>query len=892
MRRLIVIAASIVTAIALSASPVPAARAQSGWTHIFNFRSGQQGWTLYDPECFPVVPGQWSGAWIAQDTQGWSSCGNGVRYTMFIIALELPEAIEINHLEMHYDYTMGSNPGSGDGLSLGAGPWAFNQFRMNAQGTNVLYSVDQSWTSDKFYITAIASGVYHGGSDPGGNLALYDLTISGPTGDDPFPPSTTDGPYKPVSQADILSLDGALNQFVTTAKNANVHNAVPGQVAIVQNDGPNSNRIVVIGLDGSTSTYTKLKTINAQVGDNVLAGCVLGIAQDNANTSPQGGQIGFVSTASPAGNWPTEWDDSPINTPCNADLFKTLSCLNLNPNFADNGANWNSTPYGVSFANGEFSIGPGATIYQDIPGLDPEEAYYVTLYASAPYVPAETNLEVDIGEANSTLHIAPNQNNQFIKVQTQALTLGNPDFAPDIYQLIIKNPPSPANVTMPPVRVKFACVSTTDPVKAPDACYFDDPKFGADSWEKDGGATYTAGDSGFNAGSAFGGATGYYTIPAEDDIFHAVSISAFSNHAANYTITIDAAAGAGAPIIPPSGRLDVFIRDSDTGELLLDIGTIDLPGLYTTGHFTLPFTLDVSDTYTGDLVIKNISDDITSPGWPVRVYGACLNVEGGIWPGYDNADITGNLFNQDCQRAIIPDAAPSTTEITSWDIEGLGNWLSRLGQWMISWVQYGWGLIHYLIFCILFGIINGVWSTVLGFVKGFALFGVWLGMVISVIAEWARDGFRFLFGGLIASLIPIANTIIGWLLSLPFIQTILDTLSIAGIWLTGFIDLILAILNLFSMGMQMLGAMFALFGSAWQSLITALQASSTYTFTFPDCSNPADPLWDTCIGLETVNFFVQEIPMITIFGTLAAVAVGWRQIQSAWDEVDEALRML
>lgn len=687
---------------------------------------------------------------------------------------------------------------------------------------------------------------------------LNTISISIDAETDPFEGGgVLEGPFKPVSGFDLVDLL-AENSIAITRPNANIHAITGGQIVYVNKNALDRWSVGVLP-EGSTDvadaiTYSNLQNLNGELWDMVTAGCVLGMAAQtfNQEQDPASGELQLTAPEEILEDWP-DYPDSPTDEPCDAAKFMTENCLNLNPNFALGADNWHQT-FGVTWEAGAVVLAPGAAIYQDIPALDIETPYYLTLYASAPHVPAPTVLDVSIGGTDITLTIPSSANDQYAKVVSPAITLIEPDFDPELFRLAIQYPQSPANVTMPPIKIRFACLATTEATTAPGDCYFDDPDLTADNWTGTGATEY-------RSPASLSGTSGAYVIPAGEEIYRDVSISAFVDADTEFRLLTKTKAQS----LVLGGRWHAWIRDPDTEDVIAEIGEWDILPVIVTVRVE-SFTLTEGTSAIGELVIKNVSDEISEdPGWTQEIYKACLQVEGGIWPGYDNAD-TGVIIPVDCELCFPPG------DVGELSVESL------LG-WVVQWLGFGWCYLGYILKCLIYGLVNSVWQTILNFMAGFALFGKWVGMVVTAVAFWARDGFRFGFNGMIASLIPIANQVLSWLLNMPLVQTALDTLAIAGIWIGGLFALINNVISLILLGLQFIGALLNLIGVAWSAFLAALSAAPSTDFPFPDCTDSGSPLYHACIPLDVTNFLVTRIPTLLLLINVAVFSVFWRQLR-------------
>lgn len=857
--------------------------AQGGWSHTFDFQQSQGGFTIVNRDDWTSggCPGQAdSGAYTpgvgfySTDTGEPNHCGAGGYLNEVIISYELSEPVHLTHVSITYDWTdppafieskiVGGNSIEVGGILGGSPPPA-----PTVRGSNVTFAQDINFTPSIIVLTGM---MWRDSTPVGGYIRFMSLTLSGDTGDDPFPPEENNY-YRPMSSPDVALVEDNNRTVWANKENPNVHSITGGTIySTTHITFGGSSWTVKIAPPGATTeadviTYNGLQSVNGKVGDSISAGCVLGLAVSKPIHDGSQFSVGKITLAGPDNiidNWP-DFPDSPTDEPCDAGNLQTTNCINLNPNFADKAREWNIEGEGY-VSPGGVTLNPDASIYQDV-NLDSADPYKVTIGATIVGAEAGTDFHVTVGQADSTVHLNISIPGEFVTIQTQVLSIGQADYAPNKYRLRITNQPAIGNFETKAL-IHFVCIGTETPQVAPGACYFskEASNMQVDDWEKDENVTYNKPFLSILAGS--------YTIPATEAIWHNIDISAWENQDTGFSLHVRSTPGAGTPLIGPYGRWHAFIRDPVNQDVLVDIGTWDTMAVIVTAKRS-DFTLTQGEHIVGDLVIQNITDEITSPGWSMNIEQACLMVDGGVWPGYANTD-TGSLFNANCIVPSTPNAPP--------DLE-----VESLLGWVVAWLQFGWSWLGFILQCIIYGAINTIYAAILAFMAGLALFGVWVGLVISALAAWAGDGLRFFFGNLIAGLIPIANLIIAWLFSLPFIQSLVDAVGLALIWLQALFDVVVGILNLFLLAVQLIGAMLNLIGVGWNAFLAALNGTSSVTFPFPDCTNPSTPFYDACIPLDVANFFFGQVPMAAAVINAIAFSVAWRSMKKTLARAQEAL---
>jgi len=641
--------------------------------------------------------------------------------------------------------------------------------------------------------------------------------------------------FRPLHDADQVDeeVSGPL-YLISTNAGARVFAISDG---IIQSVFHNANGYAVqLLVNGATLvTYSELSATFAEPGDSVEGGCVLGyVRQAGPEAEVNTGQF-LYQHDSDLGDW-HDYAESLSTTPCGQE---DSNCINANPEMNGDQSGWltrfNS---GGSFNQGDDSVksivGAGMLYQPDIVA-DFEATYFVTLVVALN--PPATNGEVRVWfggtETRLPIHTV---GSEFVTITTLGFSTG---FAgPTEFRLYNGSSNSPT------VRVTFACLHLGDAVIAPPPCYFDDALINADSFETEGGATFETG---------FLGQGGQYRIPPTGAIRSPINIEATTDADSDFTLTI---AGTG-----PDGPAEVTasIVDSDTDDELQAIGEYIFP-LLLWGNVKREFTLEASSSLDGDLYIENTGDE------DVVIGSVCLSSNSGSWPGYENTDATSHdILALDCTECNFPE---SLIDVVAWV-----NWLGCL--------------FNYLVRCLLYGLINNIWATASAILSGVALFGLWLGRAISIIADWAWRAAGRLLATLLSSAIPLINAILAWLLTLPFVQSLLDTTAIIRIWVEGIFTLITNVLLLFGRTIQFIYVLFNTFGIAWAAFFNALSASPEVTVVLPDCNDSGSPFYDACLVFDILNFLLAAVPAMGLLGAALVVKIGWNRMRKAFKGLEE-----
>jgi hypothetical protein len=623
--------------------------------------------------------------------------------------------------------------------------------------------------------------------------------------------------YRPVRTDDTVAdvTDGLFSTLATTA-GARTFAIDDGTIVAIYHESTGY-RVILVVNDVDPVQYSNLEVVFASIGDVVEGGCVLGYAGPPPPGELDG--LGYIKYQHDADL--TDWHDygeSLSNTPCN----QNSNCLNVNPEFNDNNTGW-LTRFAIadSLNSGEDSIimlPPGGQIYQPGFQVDMGDTYYITLAIGVAGIQTHGSVNVWIGGTEATLPINVTDN-EFITVTTLGLS---PAWNGES-ELRIHNSDN-NNSTL---KITFACLHLGDAVIAPPACYFEDEDLTTDSFETEGGATFED--------SIFG--IGRYSIPAGGAIRSPVDISAFADADTDFTLRVTAAA--------PDGETDVTASIVDTGteDEIQAIGNYAYASLLW-ADISRTFTVPDSTHLVGDLYIENTGDET------VLISALCLSSDTGVWPGYENPDYANsNLLPITCTACTFPE---SLIDVVAWL-----NWLGCV--------------LNYLIYCLLYTLVNNIWSTIIAVGTGLGLLGRWLSAAITVVAIWAWSAAGRLLAALIGSLIPIVNAILAWLFAQPFFQTILDAISIVGLWLDAVFDFIALIRNFIILAFNYGIAILLIVINTYTAFYVAISSPATYHI-FPDCSDTGGALYDMCLGFDIMAFIFDQLPMALVFiGLLGAL---------------------
>lgn len=624
--------------------------------------------------------------------------------------------------------------------------------------------------------------------------------------------------FRPVHEDDQVDEAASGDLYVITT-NAGVR-VYAIDDAVVQTVLHNADGYFVrLLVNGTTQIiYSKLSATFAEPGDTIQGGCVLGyVSQAGPEAQVDTGQVAYQHD-SDLGDW-HDYPESLSTTPCGQE---TTNCLNTNPEMNTDEAGWltrfNS---GGSFNQGDDSVkslvGAGM-LYQPGLAVDFSATYFVTLIVALQPPATDGEIRVWFGGTETRLPIHT-LGPEFVTLTTLGFSTafeGTSEFR--IYN---------SSSNSPTIRVTFACLHVGDAVIAPPSCYFEDALLNSDSFETEGGATFETGLLG----------QGQYTLEPGDAIRAPVHIEGFSDADADFTLAITGAGSDGEAEITAS------IVDSDTDDELQAIGSYTFP-LLLWATFNRQFTVDQAESLDGDLYIENTGAET------VLIGSICLSSNAGVWPGYDNAD-AGNhdILAVDCQECQFPE---SLVDVVAWL-----NWLGCM--------------INYLIRCLLYSVVNNIWATVSAVLSGLGLLGLWLGRAIVIVATWAWAAAGRLLAALVSSLIPIVNAVLAWLFTQPFFLTILDAISIVGLWLAAIFDFITLVRNFIVLAFNYGIAILLIVVNTYSAFYAAVSSPATYHI-FPDCTDPGGALYDMCLGFDIMAFIFDQLPMALVFlGLLGAL---------------------
>lgn len=625
--------------------------------------------------------------------------------------------------------------------------------------------------------------------------------------------------FRPVHEAETVDEDSSGDLYViTTDAGVRVYAIDDGVIQTVLHNA--DGYYVRLLVNGTTPViYSKLSATFAEVGDTIEGGCVLGyVSQAGPEAQVDTGQFAYQHDPD-LGDW-HDYEESLSTLPCGQE---EANCINANPEMNTDEPGWltrfNS---GGSFNQGDDSlrsiVGAGM-LYQPGLAVDFEATYFVTVVVALQ--PPATNGEIRVWFGGTETRIPLHTIGPEFVTRT---TLGFSTAFDGLSEFRIYN----ANSNSPTVRITFACLHQGDAVIAPPQCYFEDGLINSDSFETEGGATFETG---------FLGQGGQYSLPPGGAIRSPVHIEATTDADSDFTLTISGTGPDGA------AEATASIVDSDTDDELQAIGTYIFP-LVLWGTIKREFTLEASTALDGDLYIENTGDE------DLLIGSLCLSSNSGSWAGYDNPDAADHsILPVDCTECNFPD---SLIDVVAWV-----NWLGCL--------------FNYLIRCLLYGLVNNIWATASAILSGIGLFGLWLGRAISIIAVWAWGAAGRLLAALISSLIPIVNAVLAWLFAQPFFRTILDAISIIGIWITAvwsYIELVRDFIStVFNYGIAIL----SIIANTYVTFYTALNSPASYHI-IPDCSDTGAPLYHLCLVFDIMIFFFDQVPMALVFmGLLAAL---------------------
>jgi len=638
------------------------------------------------------------------------------------------------------------------------------------------------------------------------------------------------GVVRPVLEVDVvdeLDIPGLPDDAypILTQASARVFAVSDAVVGDVIHDSNGYFVALIIGED--IVYYSSLSSVFATAGMEIHAGCVLGYTSVPPPGSPTGTGYFLYTHDEDLTDW-HDWSDSLSNAPCDQ---PDSNCINPNPDFNSNGLGWFSRnqPGTVYLQGSDSWIGVTyqGQIYQTGFNVAVEDTYYVTLVVNVGGAAHTGAAVVTIGGTSSTIPINT-FGAEFVSVTSPALSPA----VTGVSEFQISNNFAKGH----DLRITFACLHVGDVKVAPPLCYFADAELITDSFETEGGATFEE--------SVLG--AGRYSIPAGGVIRSPVDITAYADEDKDFTLAIQAAA--------PDGATDVTasIVDSDTDDELQAIGNYAYSSILWV-NLTKTFTVPSSTSLVGDLYIENTGDET------VLISSLCMSPVDRVWAGYENPDHAGGLLPTNCEECALPESFVD----------------------VVAWLNYLACVFRYLIYCLLYQLVNTIWDTLVAVGSGLGLLGRWMSRNVSILAVWLWAAMGRILASLLGNAIPLLNAILAWLLTLPFVRDVLDSLAIVDIWVDGIFTLINNIFILFGRTIQFIYVLFNTFGIAWTAFFDALSASPEITVVLPDCTDPETPFYDACLVFDVLNYVLAAVPALGLLGAALVVKISWNRIRQA-----------
>jgi hypothetical protein len=849
MRTVRIATIALIVALLATLLTAPGQALAASWTYSTDFTAGfPVGWVDMQGACEEDASGVTNVRPAVASGFGDGHVLSSQYGRKLAVYLEFDEPVTVTHLGLIADL------GSGDSTSNYVAITACEDDRVTTHvvyagdTTQVTIDEDVSW-ADVLSIgifTAPASGVgacmidaeAGFGTTPPCHYAWVDeFTVTVDATDNPFDGigggEGADSLLRPVRTADTLEVDETTDvSFITAIADSDVHAAADGVITAVLATG--GAYMVTVESTDYSARYSNLANIYGQIGDEIVAGCVLGRVGGQM-FDPTGdyemtiGQIGFRindDLGDPLA-WQA-WPDPTGVSACADQFYTGANCLTADPLLDGGAARWATDGYQ---GDGTVILDPGETLRQSLV-LTANTDYYLTViattYASqfqagAPPVPEPSVITVTLGDTADILHFSPKDVGNLAVDEIGPLTVTTPDQPPDVYNLVLTVP----NYSEP-VLITFVCLHTGTVLIEPEACYLADHDF-------------ATGDAAWTLST---GAIGNYpvemsvTLPQDEYISQPMLLTAYDEADAEYYLRVIARTNPWELAITYNDWLPYLSGDYETTlTVTYDVASVPVETL---GEFTIlnvlfwnphqsTFTIPDDETWDGDLVATNTSAAVRH----LDIGSICIEPVSGVWPGFENAD---SQTPTECPRPIMP------------------------GSFVITeWIAYAVGWLTYLWYCIIAQLWNGLLVGVGAMVAGLGMLGRWLGSLVSLTVAFAAG---LIAGGLQAILNSLASllaVIWGALAALPLFRLGLDLLGFLFAGLGLLAAVIQSLLGLLVGIANFIAAATAMLIGSFSALIGFINSASAPDVGMPNCGNPSDPLIGICYGVVAV------IQAMTIF---------------------------
>lgn len=670
------------------------------------------------------------------------------------------------------------------------------------------------------------------------------------------------GPVQPIAEELQTSADvpraingdviGASTIYATTEGSSltgvvSVYSPIESTVVFVS-EYPPFRVDLVAQVDGDTwrISVSNLDNVFVLPGDKVDGNCIIGYAgvspEESFPISPDKAILYEIVNFGE-----TQFEDwtlhsNPDGTAICGSLAEDQSCINNNPELANQAAGWtlNRGLSGASPTAYPDVLLPGTTSISQFLELDPDTEYYATVSIAA--TEAFALFDVTVGdvtlseEFNADLIGEPPVFGTHVgEYRTFLLGPFEPteaDLVPNLYNFEISNP-----LLHKTIKVGFACLHELDtsPISDHGLCYFEGL-----------GDFTTTGD---NKNDALGNPY----IRLYDDEFMAanITLSGYEDEDATYYVLVNAwpyfLDGTGEP-----ATVTYLYLSFDDGT---EYATINSHGLEPDIRAQVSYTIVIpaGEEITADLTITHTQDDATDSQL-VDVSRVCLVPAKGYYPGFEPEPES----EADCPAVLAPEFNIAEPFQSLW----------RGGIWI-------WDSLKVFLLCIIPREVNRVIDAIAGIPLWIRSVGLWLGAVIQVAAEWLFDLLDYVVSTVILGLDDLIDLIWGAFIGIPIVQQFYDQLSFTQLWaaVVGIIvDLVFELMSRAFFAIASLTSMIRVF---YIALRFGYNNASVPELDIPLCDgiDPDTIGYAFCAGLDLTDYGLAAFPVAQVFIVIAIGSV-------------------
>jgi hypothetical protein len=685
-------------------------------------------------------------------------------------------------------------------------------------------------------------------------------------GEEP-PPVPEEEFYRPIQTDDTLEVEiNGINplqgwgDIITSDLEAPVYATMDGIVAEIDRD---AGHVVLYSEkeEGNfTAVYSNMSAIYVSVGDEITAGCVLGLAGEPEWDTKED----YLQRYSQIGFWlyrdvseTVEWEDfaDPAGYTMCGGSYKLPHCYNNNPSFSDYGVGWwfynslgMSTLYGQLLPDSAI-LGFHDYLWQQII-LDNESDYYLTLVTTAvDPISVGDSVPISIILGDDQIDFALTLTHTQSYIQIGPFDIYEPDVAPDIFNLRLEN--------MDPdfgIEIDFACLHAPEGTGQPGVCYFVNYDFN----QPEPGYGWTlAGDAEWV--NYF--PTGALRIPIDGSASQSVTLYSYETEDVTYDFTITGRNYHAEPVGILS-QIDVEFEDYSDSFAFAD------PVF--TRTYSSEITVPAGETWD-DLFVLTGSDE-GDEGVATTVTMVCIEPQSGIWPGFDDYYMPFHILPY-CQACLGPNLEEI---INAADFESpIQRWLWIIAQAFAHTTAWLGCHIANLWFCYILDFVKKLVRGIYSIGTGLGYLGRWLAVLFSFLGKVLRLLTTNAINGLLQALAAMLSALWNVFANLSPISLLFDALSVAGHLGSLILALLGDLLGLIGYALQGLGSISRVLLGFQGSLFAAVNSETAVDLGLPACVDPEEPLYGICIAFQLLSEAMDNTALEVLNYIGCAVVAVW-----------------